>query len=226
MNEPVTLTTTDGLRIVADVYKTHQPKQWLVLLHMMPATRESWRSFAERVCQEGYSSIAVDLRGHGESAFGPQGFLEFENAEHQSSIKDVEAAWDYAVSQGAQPDQIILIGASIGANLALWFLTEHANAWGAILLSAGDYRGLDARALSRKLNPNHKILFIASRNDIRSDGTNNGEYAETCYDVITYIKHRGLQVIDETAHGTELLTARTDIIDIIIYFLQHGELSQ
>ena len=41
------LKTSDGVRVAADVYDVAHPKGWVVFLHMMPATKESWWGLAE-----------------------------------------------------------------------------------------------------------------------------------------------------------------------------------
>ena len=36
------LSTKDNIKIAADLYEVENPAGWLVLVHMMPATKESW----------------------------------------------------------------------------------------------------------------------------------------------------------------------------------------
>ena len=64
------LTTKDGVKIVANLYPAELPMGWIVFSHMMPAAKESWNDLAEQFCGAGYESVAVDLRGHGESVSG------------------------------------------------------------------------------------------------------------------------------------------------------------
>lgn len=116
------LKTIDNKKIAANLYKVENPKGWLILIHMMPAAKESWKKFAEEMRESGYESLAIDLRGHGESEGGPDGYQKFSDEEHQNGIYDLEAAWEFLKSAGAKPEKTALIGASIGANLALEFI--------------------------------------------------------------------------------------------------------
>ena len=99
---------------------------------MMPAAKESWNDLAEIFCGAGYESIAIDLRGHGESVFNGSmrelNYRNFSDKEHQKSILDLEAAVDFLIKeQKAAPAQISFVGASIGANLSLQYVSEHPN---------------------------------------------------------------------------------------------------
>ena len=165
------LTTKDNKRIAADYYPAEDPRGWVVYLHMMPATKESWRSLASYLAKNGYEGIAIDLRGHGASDGGPDGYEEFSDAEHQASIKDLEAALTYLEGVGASPKRVALIGASIGANLALKWLAEHGEYTCATLLSAGlNYRGIRAEPLARELRRGQRVLLVAGRDDDRASG--------------------------------------------------------
>ena len=138
--EKVTLKTEDGLDIVGLYYLGPSSKGTL-LLHMMPATKESWEEFAVKLQAEGYQVLAIDLRGHGESSGGPEGFRNFSDVDHQKSMFDIDAGIEFLEKKGAARNNLVLIGASIGANLALWSLTENKEIKMPVLLSPGlDYR--------------------------------------------------------------------------------------
>src|SRR3989344_4533312 len=103
--EKINLTASDGKKISADFYPAKNPKGWLLLTHMMPATKESWGNFAKSMQESGYSNLAIDLRGHGESEGGPDGYQKFSDAEHQAGIRDLEVGWDFLKSRGAAPEK-------------------------------------------------------------------------------------------------------------------------
>jgi alpha-beta hydrolase superfamily lysophospholipase len=68
--EKVNFKTKDGVTIVGNYFKPrkeHAPA--FLLLHMMPATKESWNDFASHLQKEGFEVLAIDLRGHGESIY-------------------------------------------------------------------------------------------------------------------------------------------------------------
>ncbi|TSC82266.1 MAG: lysophospholipase [Parcubacteria group bacterium Gr01-1014_19] len=210
------LQAKDGTKIAYDLYPAENPAGYLVLLHMMPATKGSWKELADLAARESFSSIAIDLRGHGESDGGPDGYKDFSDSDHQESILDVEAAVEFLKNQGATPEKIILVGASIGANLALWHLAEHPEIKKAALLSLGeDYRGIKAPPLIRELKPGQSLLMFASRDDVRKDG-DNASSNERLAAMVPAGVGMNLVVYDSGGHGTSFLSfAKGDIIKFI-----------
>ncbi len=201
----MTLTTSDGVNIAYDWYPAEKPAGYLVLVHMMSAAKESWREFAGSAAQNGFASIAIDLRGHGQSDGGPEGYNAFSDEEHQQSIKDVEAAVEFLKQKGAEPKKIILIGASIGANLAIWYLADHSEIKRAVCLSAGEsYRGIRIVPMLAKLQPDQKLLMFASEDDVRNGGSN----ASVNTRVVSFVPadvEKELVIFDQGGHGTDLL---------------------
>ncbi len=171
--EKVGFKTQDGVEIAGNFYAADNPKLWALLLHMMPAAKESYEELALSLQKENIASLAIDLRGHGESIH-QQGrkidYRHFTDLQHQDSIFDLQAAVDFLKSKAVPKDKIILIGASIGANLSLWYMTEHSDIKKAVLLSPGlDYRGIKALPLMAKLQPGQSLLLVGSNNDSLSD---------------------------------------------------------
>jgi alpha-beta hydrolase superfamily lysophospholipase len=203
----LSLKTRDNQEIAADFYNRPlpQPKGWIVYLHMMPATKESWRELAEKLESLGYVGLAIDFRGHGRSTGGPLGYQKFSDTEHQRKINDLEAAILYLKNQGAAEEKIILIGASIGANLALWWLADHPAFKTAILLSAGlNYRQIKTEPLAQKLQPSQKILFLTSQDDERSGG-NNARENEALFAAISQNVSKKIIIYQRAGHGTEII---------------------
>lgn len=224
--EKINLKTSDGVGIAANYFPAKNPVGWLLLVHMMPATKESWSDFARELQKSGYSSVAIDLRGHGESEGGLDGYQRFSDAQHQAGIHDLEAAWEFLKSQGAQEKKIAVIGASIGANLALQFLTLNPTIGGGVLLSAGDYKGIDSGQLVKKLSPDQKLLLAASKLDERSGG-NNAEQNRQYYDAASQVKIRHLIIFEGAGHGTDLfkLKSEYDLAGAIRKFLEKGDIN-
>ncbi len=224
--EKINLTASDGQKISAIFYPVPDPRGWLLLTHKMPATKESWDSFAKEMQATGYSSIAIDLRGHGESQGGPDGYMNFTDAEHQAGILDLEAAWEFLKSQGATPDKVTAIGASIGANLSLQFLTMHHDIGGGVLLSTGNYKGIDSGALVKKLDAGQKLLLVASRKDERATG-NNAAQNQEYYDSAAQVTTRHLVLFDSAGHGTDLLKLEKEynLMEAIKKFLTYGSIN-
>lgn len=156
--------------IAADYYPAAATAKGVLLIHMMPATKESWRDFASKLVSAGYQALAIDLRGHGESTGGPKGYQRFTDVEHRSSINDVAAGAEFLASKGVK--ELTLIGASIGANLALEYAAENHEVKRAVLLSPGlDYRGIATEPLMARLTAGQAVLLVGSDNDSQSDSS-------------------------------------------------------
>lgn len=217
------LTTTDAVSIAANYFsvdpqKYPNPKGWVVFLHMMPATKESWNPLAEHLRQKGYSGLAIDLRGHGASNGGPDGFREFSDAEHQDSVRDVDAAIDLLKGMGAREDRIILIGASIGANLALQHVAHHSELKTCVLFSPGlDYHGVATKPAMESLALDKRVLIIGSRDDDRAVG--NADDIETLWQSVPSGVDIKKEVVDTGGHGTAILSQHPELIETITTFI-------
>ena len=97
----------EGVHLVADV--RGDPDAWPVLfLHGGGQTRFAWGRTAEIVAQEGWRTIALDQRGHGESDWAPNGDYSL-----TSYCADTVAVCD---ELGKPP---VLVGASLGGMAAM-----------------------------------------------------------------------------------------------------------
>ncbi|MBI2056377.1 MAG: alpha/beta fold hydrolase [Candidatus Sungbacteria bacterium] len=217
MKERVTLTTKDNYTLAADFYPVEASETGIILLHMMPADKTSWTAFAEKLQTRGFHALAVDLRGHGESQDGPQGYERFSDAEHQDSYRDVEAAADFLHSRGIK--KVNLAGASIGANLALWYLADNPEIRSAICLSPGlNYRGIETEPLTKRVGKEQGVYFVGSSEDERSSGISAALAAERLYELCTGGK--ALKIFDGAGHGTVMLERNQDFMDILVGWLE------
>ncbi|MCX6714904.1 MAG: alpha/beta fold hydrolase [Candidatus Uhrbacteria bacterium] len=167
--EHITIRTADGIDI-AGIYRTPEnPRGAVILLHMMPAVKESWNNFSNELEKAGYTSVAIDERGHGESIMrGKLDYKKFTEAEQQAKILDVEAAFHFLQQHGFEESQIIVIGASIGANLAIQFAFEHAQIPFVIALSPGlNYRGVKTDGFITQLHEGQRVVLVSSDDDDR-----------------------------------------------------------
>jgi pimeloyl-ACP methyl ester carboxylesterase len=197
--ERVTITTSDNHDIVGDYYSA-QSSVGVLLLHMMPKNKKSWQYFAPILSGKGFKTLAIDLRGHGESSGGPEGYKEFSDDDHQQSIMDLEAGVSFLNNKGVSTNQIVLIGASIGANLALWYAAERSEIRQIVLLSAGDnYRGIIAQNYLNKLGFGQRVFFVSSQDD-KSNADQNRKFAAS---MGTSIDVR-LLIYESAGHGTDM----------------------
>lgn len=170
MSEKVNFDTEDGVTIYADHYASGADGPSALLLHMMPATKESWSAFAAALLDAGFSHVlAIDLRGHGESVWrGDEriDYKQFEDADHQAKIMDVEAAVRWLEGRGAVKERLALVGASIGANLAIAYGAEHGEIPAVVALSPGlDYRGVTTPDKVAVFGPGQGLFLAASEED-------------------------------------------------------------
>lgn len=198
MSEEAALKTSDGVSLAGDYYPSGSGRG-VILLHMMPSDRKSWVTLAGKLQEAAFQSIAIDLRGHGESQGGPDGYRRFSDADHQASSRDVAAAAEFLKSKGAK--DLFLAGASIGANLALQYLAENPQTKAAILLSPGlNYHGVETLPLTARINESQGVYLAASEED-----TESLEAVKALSDKMGLGDERVLKIFRNVGHGTTLL---------------------
>lgn len=219
--EMVRIKTKDGVEIVGDYYPPIGERQvasgvsrGVLLLHMMPSDRKSWVKFAEKLQASGFPVLSIDLRGHGESQGGPDGYKSFSDEEHRASKFDALAGAMFLRSK--KVDEFHVVGASIGANLALEYLSEHPNGRSAVLLSPGlDYRGLKTAPLLEKVPESRGIFLVASEDDAYPKDTVN-ELASR----ITLDEKHQVKIFETGGHGTTIFENHPEFMDEIIKWLK------
>ena len=173
--EKVKIKTEDEINISGILVKPDNAHSAILYLHMMPATKESWEPLMIFLASHGYASLAIDLRGHGESDDGPKGYTNYKPIHHQKSLNDLEAGINYLTQTfpHISKEDIILFGASIGAQLSLQYLANHTSNKIGVLLSAGlNYAEIDAIRLAPRIAGDKHILLIASHQDFAGGSDN------------------------------------------------------
>ncbi|MBI4057578.1 MAG: alpha/beta fold hydrolase, partial [Elusimicrobia bacterium] len=124
--ESVTFTTRDNWKLAAR-YQKPQNDLVFILLHQVGGKKEDWIPFATFVSKNGYGYLALDFRGHGESLITPDnstatyksfGRLGTDNEWNQMA-RDVDAALDFLRQNGIEEKSVAMMGAGLGANIAL-----------------------------------------------------------------------------------------------------------
>lgn len=147
-DEAVTFVTSDDITLEGRRFGSGETG--VVLAHMRPATMESWFEFAEILADAGYSALAFNFRGYGES--GGDGF---------AVDIDTVAAVDFLVATGVT--DVFVIGASMGGTGAVAAAAERSTN-GAVTLSAPDvFEGTDAVAAAATLAG--PLLLMAAEDD-------------------------------------------------------------
>lgn len=225
MRQTLFIKTTDDVEIAADYYPVEKSIRGAVLIHMMPETRQSFRICAEKLQARGISALAIDLRGHGDSIRGPQGktldYKTFSDTDHQQSIRDLEAGIQFLRTKGIS--DIYLIGASIGANLALQALAEDSALRGAVVLSPGyNYRGIETLPLVMRLHSGQRVLFAASRDDMRGSGRAADEMAQGLFKNVPDGVLKEIKIFDAARHGTTIFEREPQFMEKGVAWIQKG----
>lgn len=210
------------IKIVGNYWEGNEAKA-IILIHMMPATKESWNEFAGKLNEKGWHVLAIDLRGHGESIeykIDDTGetqkldYKKFSNADHRASIRDVESARMWLETKGIATRNIYIGGASVGANLTLQYLGEHSEAPAGFLLSPGlDYKGLKPDEIITLLKDSQRIYLLAAEDDSYSADS------VKALNKIGEVK-KFLKVYESGGHGTNLFAAHPELMNELVEWLE------
>ncbi len=169
---PVSFVAPDGQRIAADYYAPPPAEKgdapMVILLHMYRSDRAAWAPLVGPLHEAGFAVLALDLRGHGESATtatrdkveqrDPQVFREMQN--------DVLAAYDWLAAQpGVDRARFALVGASVGCSIALQYAARDRSVDALVCLSPGlSYLGYDSAGDIHQVT-GRRILLVATEDE-------------------------------------------------------------
>lgn len=190
---PLMFSAPDGLVLYATLYGAAvRPAPGVLLIHQEGQDRTSWGSLPARLQGEGYSVLAIDLRGHGDTG----GAVDWSLAPG-----DVQAVLEqFSQLPGIRPGQIAVVGAGTGANLGLNACAALPGCGAAVLLSPGlDYHGITAAQGIAALGT-RPTLIVSGENDRNNpaDSVTLSTMAAGDHDLI---------LIPATAHGAGLFAA-------------------
>lgn len=214
----LTLTTDDGVNLIADLYSPgHVGGPAVILLHMVPPayTKDSYPpEFIDPLVARGYVVLNINRRGAPGSEgvavdayIGPNGKL------------DAKAAYDYLTTQGcATPaTQIAIVGASNGTTTATDF-SIYAEAETTVeqpavmvFMSGGDYTE-NQHAIADNLDAldNHPIYFAYPDEEASWNETISA-IAPDSWTFVEYVPG---------AHGTNMFASNPEIIGDIGDFIE------
>jgi uncharacterized protein len=203
----VTIQTPDGYTIAATMMEpSRRPSPGIILVHMYGRSRRDWEPAAARLASEGFATLSIDLRGHGESS--PAGGGD-ERARLTAMVSDVKTAKRFLETRGdVLPGRIGLAGASLGASLVAIAAGDDPTVRSIALLSPSiDYRGLRIDAAMRKYGQ-RKALLVASRED---------PYAwRSMRELTKNALGREMMLFDRAGHGTVMLTQDESLVRTLV----------
>lgn len=210
--EDVVIAGEDGLPISGTFYtngardtaSAEAPQPGVILLHMNGRQRGDWDSFGRQLAQHGYAALAVDMRGHGET--GGQ-------RDWDKTTGDLIQVKQYLASRaGVDPSRLAIVGASIGANMALVAGDSMDDVTGVALLSPGrNYMGVTTE--DRIEHYGQRPLFISASEEDSESAITAQSLNELAQGEVQ------LQLYSGAGHGTDMLVNRPDLGQLIIDWL-------
>lgn len=133
----VTLSTNDGWAIAATFYQGTSEK-CVILLHDLEKSRAEFATLTEKLRDENFSYLSIDLRGHGFSTNKGK-YEEFEKTgqknQYNNMAEDAASAIKYLISKGFAEKDIYLLGVGLGANVAGKSLIKNSNIAGIAMIT-------------------------------------------------------------------------------------------
>lgn len=211
----VELAAADDLVLVGTLYpaaRSGVQVPAVLLLHMNGRQKEDWIDLARSLQDAGYTALAVDMRGHGETG----GAADWPQAED-----DIQRWIDWLRTQPALlPQQISVVGGSIGSNMALRAMANDDAIVTAVALSPGlDYFGVTTTDAVQTIGA-RPLFLVAGQNDDTSAQAVKALTAEAAGDLLVRIYPHG-------GHGTSIFLFEDDLgADIIGWLDQHTQHGQ
>jgi pimeloyl-ACP methyl ester carboxylesterase len=161
----VSLITADAVAIEGTYYEPiRRPAPMVLLVHMATRSRADWSRIAPQFAQRGIGALAIDLRGHGDSGIGPPAAPDNDvmaGSDRFGAVRDIQAAVAWLKQR---PDglsgRVAIVGASLGANLAVVAAAEDPAVRALVLLSVTlDFRGVRTEAALKKFGDRAALLL-------------------------------------------------------------------
>ncbi len=191
-----------------------------ILLHMYRSDRSAYDPLVPNLHRAGVAVLAIDLRGHGESAGAAQLGLAERVANRDKKLfaqmyKDVEAGYRWLADR---PDvdlsRLVLVGASVGCSIALDYAARDRSVDGLVLLTPGtSYMGLDSLGPAQKYG-RRPMLLIASE----AERSACDQLAKLAPNAVLKIVHGG-GADGQALHGTRMLGKVPDVEKAITDFV-------
>ncbi len=180
-NEPtvVGFTTEDGVQLAASFLPADGQGKApaVILLHMFRSDRSAWKPLATALRARGITSLAIDLRGHGDStqptSMNLSSHVEQRDPEvFNEMYRDVMAAYAWLAEQpNVDLSRFGVIGASVGCSVALDYARRDRSVDAIVCMTPGtNYLGVDSISHVIELSEQGKrsILLLATKEEIKA----------------------------------------------------------
>lgn len=170
LEEPraVAFPTTDGHTLSGDFYQPggDEPVPCVILLHDYKQDRSSWRPLALALAKAGIAALAVDLRGHGESAT-PETRERLRDRDPvlvEQTRLDLHGAYDWlAVQQRIDRARLALVGCGFGGALALHYAAADRSIDTVVCLDPPvEFMGIDCRSDIAKIKGRALLALVSA----------------------------------------------------------------
>ena len=204
--QDVLVEAADGLIITGTLHPASDPPPWsgVLLLHMVYGDRSQWDELVPLLTSNGYAVVAIDMRGHGSTG----GEINWGKSED-----DIGRVWSYMTErEDIDPSHSALIGASMGANMALVSAANQPEVNTVVLLSPGlNYYGVTTSDALEAYGQ-RPILIAASSEDTYS--------ADSSQELVkAALGESKLLTYDGAGHGTAMLQNEPGLQIIILEWL-------
>jgi alpha-beta hydrolase superfamily lysophospholipase len=190
---PTVVTSADGVRLAASVSAPSTAKQGVLLIHQDGRGKEDWDGLARLLQRDGCSVLAFDLRTQGANAVEGRSTTPADYAAMQA---DVTAA--LAVLKGRGVERISIVGAELGANLAVNAAVADPSVVSVVMLSpAMEIRGIIAADAVPRYGA-RPLLLVAAADD------RAGARAATTLDESARGEHQ-FRLLERGGRGAQLL---------------------
>lgn len=201
------LKATDGSNVHAVATLQRNSKKGVILAHMMGRDSSDWAFLSKKLHQTQFSTIAVDLRGHGKSA---RAGADLAPEDYPAMIADLEAGVNWLRSKGV--DEVSCVGASIGANLCAQLGAKDPQIVNLVLLSPGlNYKGVTSGDALQSYG-DRPVLIVAAEDD-RFAPRAAGVLEEAAKGQVHY------ELLPEGGHGTKMLTRASTLENTVMSWL-------
>jgi len=215
----VTFNADDGLIMTGTYYPAKGEKvNAVVLAHNIQGSRKDWGALAAYLQGQGFSVLAYDLRGFGESANKQDGehlsHLGFTEEDYAKMIADMKHAVDFVATQDRVKKNFIgLVGADLGANVALNYAMDDERVKSVVLISPNfNYKGIKTREAMLAYGK-RPAMFCCSEGDIAPAHSSRKLHAMALGKKELKLYKTG------SGHGTEIIQAQVGIVhDIADWF--------